>query len=113
MAADDRCRPSAELVRRCAPFARWISTRGGRPRGALPRLACTSREVGAAFAPLGSPVSVVTKGIDLLDHERALARTGLDQAAGDQPLDGVADGVARRVVLVPELQLGPELGSRA
>src|ERR1039457_1319875 len=55
------------------------------------------------------------EGIDLLDDERTLAGTGYHQAAGDEQLDGVTHGVARRVVLLPELQFGPQLlaGSEA
>src|SRR6266566_4272718 len=49
--------------------------------------------------------------VDLLDDKRPLARPGLHQAPGCQPLDCVTDGVPRRLVLLPELDLRSELAS--
>src|SRR2546429_1762269 len=48
------------------------------------------------------------EGADLLYHEGALAGARLDQAAGGEQPDGVADRVARRGVLIHEVSLGRE-----
>ena len=48
-----------------------------------------------------------------LDHEGALAWSGLDQAEVDEPLDRVADGIPRRAVAVPELEFSGQLAARA
>src|SRR5215469_15859232 len=44
--------------------------------------------------------------IDLLLDESTLARSRIDQAAGDEPLDGVADRVAGCAVLSLKIELG-------
>jgi hypothetical protein len=44
--------------------------------------------------------------IDLLGNEGALACFCLDQPEVGEPLDGVADGVPRRVVNLAQLELG-------
>src|SRR5689334_16723361 len=47
--------------------------------------------------------------VHLPDHEGALARPGLDQSAGGEPLDRVPDRVPRRVVVLPEFELRLQL----
>ena len=51
------------------------------------------------------------EGVDLLRNECSLARPGLHQAAGGQPLDRVADGVPRRVISLPKFKLRRKLCS--
>src|SRR5580698_1321201 len=51
----------------------------------------------------------VDEGVDLLRDEGALAWAGLDQSQGGEQFDRVADGVARRPVALPQLDLGQQL----
>jgi hypothetical protein len=47
--------------------------------------------------------------VGLRDHEGSLSRTRLYQPEGGEPLDGVADGVPRGLVVLPQLDLGSQL----
>src|SRR5262249_50567033 len=72
------------------------------------------RDVDVLFAAAPALYRVTSQrgdeGIDLLDHEGALAGPGLDHATGGEQLDGVPDGVARGAVRIHELDLGRQLG---
>src|SRR5436190_4081254 len=71
------------------------------------------RDVDISLAPTPTGFWVAGQGsderVDLLDHEGPLARACLDEVAGREQLDGIADGVPGGVVLLHELDLGREL----
>jgi hypothetical protein len=60
-------------------------------------------------ADRGNRRSVGDEGSDLLDYEGALTWSCLDQAEVGEPLDRVADGIPRGVVVLSQLDLGPQL----